>query len=47
MATPYQYEFYETKISIGVPGIDLSGGHGGHGNGMGKIAVLDAKTGTY
>lgn len=35
----------KTKISIGVPGIDLSGGHGGHGNGMGKIAVLDAKTG--
>ncbi len=36
----------KTKIAIGVPGIDLSGGHGGHGSGMGKVAVLDAKTGS-
>jgi len=36
----------KTKVAIGVPGIDLSGGHGGHGSGMGKFAVLDAKTGS-
>lgn len=36
----------KTKVAIGVPGIDLSGGHGGHGGGMGKIAVLDAKAGS-
>ncbi|MEO5948737.1 MAG: YncE family protein [Chitinophagaceae bacterium] len=36
----------KTKVAIGVPGVDLSGGHGGHGGGMGKIAVLDAKTGS-
>jgi len=36
----------KTKVAIGVPLVDLSGGHGGHGSGMGKIAVLDAKTGS-
>lgn len=35
----------KTKIAIGVPGMDLSGGHGGHGSGIGKVAVLDAITG--
>ncbi|MBN8571400.1 MAG: YncE family protein [Ignavibacteria bacterium] len=35
----------KTKIAIGIPGIDLSGAHGIHGEHEGMFAVLDAKTG--
>ncbi|MBC7390097.1 MAG: hypothetical protein H7329_12850 [Opitutaceae bacterium] len=36
----------KTKLSIGVPGMDLSAGHGGVMTGTGKIAILDAVKGT-
>lgn len=37
----------KTKLLVGVPGMDLSAGHGGGMAGMsGKIAVLDASKGT-
>ena len=37
----------KTQLAIGVPGIDLSMGHGGQMMGMmGKIVIVDAKTGS-
>ncbi|HEX2787543.1 MAG TPA: YncE family protein [Ignavibacteria bacterium] len=38
----------KTKLAIGVPGIDLSGGHGGHGSdtSKGRIVILDAQNGS-
>lgn len=36
----------KTHIAIGVPGMDLSGGHGGMMGMPGKIVVLDAQTGS-
>ena len=35
----------KNKLTIGVPGFDLSGGHGGHGDGHGKIAIIDPVNG--
>ena len=34
-----------TQLALGVPGRDLSAGHGGHGAGRGRVVVLDAVTG--
>ncbi len=34
-----------TMLAIGVPGMDLSGGHGGHSGMKGKIVLIAAKTG--
>ncbi|MCY7362540.1 MAG: YncE family protein [Ignavibacteria bacterium] len=36
----------KTKVAIGIPGVDLSGGHGGHADHEGMFVVLDAKTGS-
>jgi YVTN family beta-propeller protein len=36
----------KTKLAVAIPGMDFSGGHGGHGGDMpGKVIVLDATTG--
>lgn len=34
-----------TKMALGVPGSDLSAGHGGHSAGRGRVVVLDAVAG--
>lgn len=36
----------KNRLVVGVPGFDLSGGHGGHGsNGHGKVAIVDPADG--